>query len=136
MSSAHDAHGASAHAHDDHPAFDGEPAHELSPGEPRTPGWLPAVGLALFSCVAMYLLAGGDSAAAPPPPAPVKLQPAAAPVAAQPPPRRAAPDGTAAPAGSAMRKLTPDQIDQLKKRIEEARAKGGLPKPGAAPPGK
>ena len=124
MSSAHDAHGASAHAHDDHDAFDGEPAKELSPGEPRSPAWLPAVGLALFSCVAVYMLASGDAPAS----SAVAVKPlvapeAHAPAAAAPAARRGAP----APAGSGLRKLSPQQMEEMKKRIDEARAKGMLP---------
>ncbi|AKT44050.1 hypothetical protein [Chondromyces crocatus] len=61
MSHAHDdhaeAHGADAH-HDDahHDDFDPEPVQELSPGEPRTPGWVPALGLAFFVSAAIGLL--------------------------------------------------------------------------------
>ncbi|MFO0591715.1 MAG: hypothetical protein U0441_29480 [Polyangiaceae bacterium] len=48
----HDAHDSAADAHDDH-GFDGEPAKELGPDEPMTPGWLPALGGALFACLAL-----------------------------------------------------------------------------------
>jgi hypothetical protein len=120
MSSAHDAHGASAHAHDDHDAFDGEPAKELSPGEPRSPAWLPAVGLAFFSCVAVYALAGGDPQGGnAPAPKAVEVHPQQHAVAPTPVP---APRPAAAPAGS-VRRLSPDQIEAVRKRIEEARAK-------------
>jgi hypothetical protein len=150
MSSAHDAPGASAHAHDVHDdqhAFDGEPARELSPGEPRSPNWLPVVGVALFSLVGVYMLSGGDGPAAaltPPRPLPVEAAPAPAPPPAPPPAATATarsapaqypvpPLGDVAPAGSGVRKLSPDQVEQLKKRIEEARSKGQLP---ARPPEK
>jgi hypothetical protein len=133
MSSAPDAPAATAHAHDDHDAFDGEPAKELSPGEPETPGWLPLVGLVLFMALAVALLAsgGGDQASVA-----IAAKPAEAPAAAPQPqaqaqPAPAAPDPTGA---GALRKMTPDQIDALKKKIEEARAKGLLPNnPGQAP---
>lgn len=128
MSSSHDAHGASAHGHDAHDHFDGEPAKELSPGEPRTPSWLPALGLALFSVAALWLLTGND--------APVEGQPAAEPAkaaAAEPAPAPAPrPRGTAAPAlgrGEAapptppVRKLPPERQAELKKVIAEAQAK-------------
>jgi hypothetical protein len=125
MSSAHDAHGASAHAHDDHDAFDGEPAKELSPGEPRSPAWLPAVGLAFFSCVAVYLLAGGDpeNGNNAPAPKPMAVEVHAQPQAVAPAPMPA-PRPEAAPAGSA-RRLSPEQLEAVKKRIDEARAKAG-----------
>jgi hypothetical protein len=146
MSSAHDAPGASAHAHDDHDAFDGEPARELSPGEPRSPSWLPVVGVALFSLAGVYMLSGGDGpAAALTPPRPLPVEAAPTPPPPPPPPAATAtarsapaqypvpPLGDVAPAGSGVRKLSPDQVDALKKRIEEARAKGQLP---ARPPEK
>jgi hypothetical protein len=145
MSSAHDAHGSAAQAHHDHDHFDGEPAHELSPGEPRTPGWLPAVGLALFTVGAVWLFVGGDDAKAAPA---AETKPAAAAPAPAPPPenggrpprlrrRPGAPGapGQGAPAGAgsgAVRKLTPQQIEDLKKRIDEARARRGQAgQPGA-----
>lgn len=130
MSSAHDAHGASAHAHDDHEAFDGEPAHELSPGEPRSPAWLPALGLAFFSCVAVYMLAGSDASAGSAPPKPL-TPPEPAVTAAVPAPMPPQPRA-AAPSGSAVRRLSPDQIEQVRKRVEDARAKGQAA-PGGRP---
>ena len=48
----HDAHDSAADAHHDH-GFDGEPATTLGPDEPMTPGWLPALGGALFVCLAL-----------------------------------------------------------------------------------
>lgn len=48
----HDAHDSAADAHHDH-GFDGEPATELGPDEPMTPGWLPALGGALFLMLAL-----------------------------------------------------------------------------------
>ena len=140
MSSAHDAHGGSsdAHAAHAHDAYDGEPATALSPGEPRTPGWLPLLGLALFVSAGVYFLVGGDSpagatqaplapmdlAAPPPPPPPAAPRPSPVAPGMRP----------AQPAGSAdgLRKMTPQQMDELRKKIEDARAKGGLP--GQPPP--
>ena len=48
----HDAHDSAADAHHDH-GFDGEPAKELGPDEPMTPGWIPALGGALFLILAL-----------------------------------------------------------------------------------
>lgn len=139
MSAAHDAHGAPAHAHHDHDHFDGEPAHELSPGEPRTPGWLPAVGLALFTVGAIWLLVSGDADKAEPVAA-ADTKPAAAAPAHAPPPENGHPArmrprpgrGTPPPAAgtAGVRKLTPDQIEELKKRIEKARQQRGVGQPG------
>jgi hypothetical protein len=130
MSSAQDAHVAHAHdAHDAH-AFDGEPVSVLAPDEPRTPGWIPALGLALFVAAAVVALAGGTNAsegeaakdaqsaatAAPPapaaPPAHEPIRPVARPV--RPPP---AAEGTAPPAGAGngpLKRLTPDQIAKIR----------------------
>ena len=47
-------HGADAHAHDD---FDPQPATELSPGEPRSPAWLPVLGAGLFLVGGIYFFA-------------------------------------------------------------------------------
>lgn len=131
MSSAHDAHGAPAQASHDHDHFDGEPATELSPGEPRTPSWMPALGLAFFTVAAVWLLVSssdGTTGGVTPPPA---LKPAAPelPAAAAPAPMPRPVDPGAAPTGSApgMRKLTPAQVEDLKKRIEEARQRGVIP---------
>jgi hypothetical protein len=140
MSSAHDAHAAPAHAHDDHEVFDGEPTRELSPGEPRSPAWLPALGAAIFAAAAVYMLTGNDPAAAgttpaaktPTEAAPTPPQPAqpAQPVQVQ--PAQPQPAGSAQPGD--VRKLSPDQVKELQKKIEEARAKGALPtRPTARP---
>ena len=135
MSSAHDAHGASAHAHDDHDAFDGEPAKELSPGEPRSPAWLPAVGLMFFSCVAVYMLAGSDPAGGAAPPKPLEAPPQPVVMPAHPMPAQRA-DAAPAGSGGALRKLSPEQLEEVRKKIEEARAKGGgMPRPQPAPAG-
>jgi hypothetical protein len=140
MSPAHDAPGAMAHAHDDHEAFDGEPASTLSPGEPLTPGWLPLLGLGLFTALAIVVLAagGGDQATAAvaiSPPAPqaaareVKAPSPAPELKAQAMPP--SPD----PAGAGgLHKLSSKQIEALKKKIEEAKAKGVLPNNAGQPP--
>lgn len=118
----HDDDEADAH-HDDH-GFDGEPAKELAPGEPLTPGWVPLVGAAIFVLGAVFLVTQQDDAAsgaADPPATPQTVaQPQPAPEAQ--PARPAA--QPARPAGSGLpnvRKLTPDQIHDLQKRIQDAR---------------
>jgi hypothetical protein len=50
------------------------PSDELDPDEPRTPLWLPLLGLALFLSALIYFLAGGDE---PPPAVAAPAEPAA-----------------------------------------------------------
>jgi len=76
MSTAHDAH-AQTGEHDAHEAFTGEPVNVLPADEPRTPGWLPLLGLALFTGGAVVLLTGLSSS-------PADEMPAEAPPAAVP----------------------------------------------------
>jgi hypothetical protein len=95
--------------HDDEHAFTGEPVNELPPDEPRTPGWLPVLGIVLFTLAAVVFLVGrtssgtastpdaqgaGEHAAAT---APKPASPPAPPTAAPPPaaPPAAAPPATA-----------------------------------------
>lgn len=133
----HDAHEGAADAHHDH-GFDGEPARELGPGEPMTPGWVPAVGGALFVGLATFgLLASHDEGAAAP--APPSSQTAAA--EAAPPPRAvqlpstmrpSRPDlptpgqgaaGAKPPADGAgsppIKRLSPQEIQEVQRRINE-----------------
>lgn len=145
MSDGHDhEHDDAADAHHDHD-FDGEPAKELGPDEPQTPGWLPLVGAAVFVLGAVLFLmmrdgepsgAGEDdhaghghapaqqTVAVPQPPRPAQAQPPR-PTLAQPRPGAGAP-GQAQPGDSALpnvKRLTPDQVKDLQKRIQEAKAK-------------
>jgi len=128
-----------SHAHDSHD-FDGEPVKVLAPDEPRTPGWVPALGLLLFVGAGIAVLVCGqadakttatgapDSAAAPAA-APVKA-PSPLPSIVQNPGQNAAPGASGAPA---LTRLTPEQAKALQQRIDEARARqpqGGQP-PGA-----
>lgn len=121
-------HDDAADAHDDH-GFDGEPAKELSPGEPMTPGWLPLVGAALFGLAAVYLVASRDAepgAATGAATAPAAQQPAKQIVAtAMPQPRPSAPPRPAASGTSlpAIRKLTPDEVKEAGRRLQEAQKK-------------
>jgi len=142
-----------ADAHDDH-GFDGEPATELGPDEPQTPGWVPAVGAAIFVLAGIFFLverkdaeqpAAGAAEAAPqivatavPRPAqpgarPVPVQPGARGVPGQPGANgAAAPGGGAAPGAAApANRLSPDQMRELQKRLKEAADKKAAAAPGA-----
>jgi hypothetical protein len=118
-----------AHGHDAHDAhaFTGEPVQVLPADEPRSPGWLPLLGIALFTGAAVVFLAGQGGPSIP----------VAAPVVkAAPPPPSAAPAPGAAGSGAApeaMRKLSPEQIQQMRKRLEDNKAKGS-PAPGRPAP--
>lgn len=70
-----------------HEAFDAEPTRELSPGEPRTPMWLTALGVALFTVGGVYWAASGDDDAPTPEVAPSASVPVAAVPAPAAPPR-------------------------------------------------
>jgi hypothetical protein len=125
MSSAHDAHASTDHhAHDAH-AFDGEPIATLPDDEPRTPGWLPLLGGAIFvAAFTAYLVSSRGPAEPPKVEEPKVAAPAATPAAPAPvAPARGGDRPAAAPSGSA-RRLTPEQMEQLKKRMEESRKKG------------
>lgn len=144
MSAAHDAHADHDAGHHDashHDHFDNEPIQELPADEPRTPSWIPILGLALFFVAGTAWLLMGPSddkdkpnaegapvaaAAAPqPPPAP---QPAAQP--------QARPTPAAIGSGS-LRQLSPEQAAQIQKQIEAMRAlreKQGQGAPSPAPP--
>ena len=128
-SGSHDTHAAADHDH----AFDGEPTDELPADEPRTPGWLPALGAVLFISVAVAFLVTREGTAQPAAPAPEKAAvvaaPAAPPVLQQ---RIAMPTPTpaASSADAALRRLSPDQLKALQKQIEAMKAKQG----GAAAP--
>jgi hypothetical protein len=125
-SGSHDTHAAADHDH----AFDGEPTDELPADEPRTPGWLPVLGAALFAAAAVAFLITRDTPPKPAAPAPEPVAvaaPAPRPIAPLPQQRVAMP--TPVPAGSgadaAMRRLTPDQMAALQKQIEAMKAKQG-----------
>jgi len=130
MSSASDAHAAhDAHAAlDDHHDFDDTPIRELPADEPRTPMWMPALGVALFAAAAVAFLLSLDSPEAG---AQAKVEPAAPTPAQQAPaglPRpntiQLAPGAMQQPGTNqgeaAIRQLSPEQIAELRKRIEEA----------------
>jgi len=132
-----------ASAHDDH-GFDGEPAKELGEGEPMTPGWVPAIGGALFVGLAIFGLVesqdgqSATTAGAPPSSANAAAEAAPKPVQALPSTMRPAPrplaqpgaDG-APPGGQApaavpdgagsppIKRLSPREIQEVQRRIQE-----------------
>jgi hypothetical protein len=118
------------HGHDD---FDPEPTNELSPGEPRTPLWLSGLGAALFLLAAVYfLLPDKDAAPAVGAAAAEVVEVAAAPKepAAM---RPTAPPPVDAPTredgANAAKKLSPEQLAELRKRVEQMRQRGLVPQP-------
>jgi hypothetical protein len=130
MSDAHEKdHDGAADAHHDHD-FDGEPARTLGPDEAPTPGWVSGVGAAVFALAGVYFLAG-DSA----PSGPEKPAKAAPVVQAAPPPAATQVVATAmparppsgAPSGSAaidaLKRMPPEQMKDLQRRIQEAAQK-------------
>jgi hypothetical protein len=117
--------------HDDH-AFTGEPVQVLSPDEPRTPGWIPLLGLALFTAAAIAFLSSGSSADAPREgAAPAAAPPTAADTPRPPPSVRTLPPQPAgrpgaAPAGTqAQPRLTPEQRQQLMQQMNKGKAPAG-----------
>jgi hypothetical protein len=119
-----------------HADFDGEPATELPSDEPHTPNWVPVLGLCLLLAAAVYWVATGASAApAPAAQAEPTARPAAAVPAATAPIARPGAPGAVAPA-SARPPMTPEQAEQLRKRVEEARKRREAqpaPAPAVAP---
>lgn len=121
--------------HDDH-IFDDTPASALPVDEPRTPGWIPAVGLALFLAALVLVLATGDDAprsgAAAPEPAEAAAQapaerPTNAPMVVR---------GPTAPASAGAQprpQRTPEQMKEIQRRMEEARGKQPAPPPANLP---
>ncbi|MCA9618839.1 MAG: hypothetical protein KC731_07455 [Myxococcales bacterium] len=123
-------------AHDESEAFDAEPATTLSPGEPSSPLWLPALGAALFAAVGVWWFAGDEAAgdgaepgkaagaatavAAPPEAAPPAVKPPPAPA----PPAMVRPLPPLRPVGSAGAPSVSGKLDpEVIKRLQEAAAK-------------
>ncbi len=141
----HDAHEGAADAHDDH-GFDGEPAKELGPDEPMTPGWLPAVGGVLFVGLAFFgLIESRDGLAGPKPAATAAatatqiaaqpVQPPARPTQIPSRPQPLAPGLQPAqnnPGTPEIKKLPPAEIKQILDRLKKGAPPGGPP--GAQPP--
>jgi len=116
----------STHGHDapDTHAFTGEPVQVLPADEPPTPGWLPLVGLALFTGAAIVLLVGHSNAEVAGAPAGAEAAPAAIAVTA--PARPAAPPQ---PAMGANPRPTPDPMEQMRRNGAPPRPKGLQPDP-------
>jgi len=135
MSAAHDGHAGNDAAHhdaSDHDHFDNEPIQELAAEEPRTPTWIPLLGLALFflAGTAWLVLDNGDDEAKP------KSEPAAVVQAAPPPEGVAAPNPVIQPrpqpaqiGSGGVRQLTPEQAAQIQKQIDAMRAAQQAGKP-------
>lgn len=129
----HDAH--EAHGHDD---FDPEPARELSPGEPRTPSWVPLLGAVLFLVGGVYFFASGADADA-------QTAGSASASASAAPVRTARPFSNernrAAPSSALSGKAPPPQdpaerqklIDQLRTRMQGQPGQPPAPQPPRAP---
>jgi hypothetical protein len=138
MSTAHATPTAGDHAHDhDAHDFDGEPVQALPADEPRTPGWVPILGVVLFAVAGVAFLVIGDksgeagaqtappSTGAPAPsPSPVNTAPPVPTEMAQPRPAALPIRPSAEP--SAQR-LTPEQVKGIKGVIDKERTKRGLP---------
>ena len=126
-SGSHDTHAAADHDH----AFDGEPTDELPADEPRTPGWIPALGAVLFVSAAVAFLATRESVpqpAAPAPEVPAAGAPLVAPAAPQMPQQRIAmpsPTPVGSGAAAALQRLSPDQLQALQKQIDAMKARQG-----------
>jgi hypothetical protein len=136
----HDAHGHHAHGHDAHEAFDPMPTNELSPGEPRSPAWMPVLGLGLFLVGGTWFLAsqggaptGGSHDHAHDGKAANAIAPNA--VAPNAPQLVRAPT---APGGASARPTPPQDAAARKKLIDEAIQKAaaarGAKEPGGAAP--
>ena len=124
----HAGHGHADHAHD----FDGEPATELPPDEPLTPGWVPVLGAVLFLTAGVAFLAMSDKPAAPGGAAAAPSASAAAANAVKAPPEvTQRPTPTLPVEGSdaarAAQRLSGDQLKGLQEMIDKERAKRNLP---------
>lgn len=155
MSASHDASTSSAHAvHADHHhahAFDGEPVKVLPPDEPRTPGWVPLLGVLLFVVGGVAVLLSGDDASPGATPEKTSAEARPSPQAAEARPPAAQPPGGTPPA---LQRLSPEAMKAAQQRLDEARARqaaqaaqqGGEPaapqpaapgaQPGQAQPGR
>jgi hypothetical protein len=118
-------------AHDADHAFDGEPVKALAADEPKTPGWLPLLGIALFIILGVYAIAGErDERAAftPPTRVAVAAQPAASAAgagsAAARPRRNINIPRPSVSAAAPRKRLSPEEIQALKKRLEDAKKPG------------
>jgi hypothetical protein len=113
----HGAHDA-AHAHDE---FDPEPTQELSPGEPRTPLWLPVLGVFLFVVGAIVFLTSSSADAKTDEPARADAAAVEAPPSPAPAPRPVAPTQQPAQVANALQQLSPQQREDIRKRLDQMR---------------
>lgn len=135
MSDAHDAH--TPNAQDDHAhVFDGEPIQVLPPDEPRTPAYVPLLGVVLFVVAGVALLLTGDDSSSGAPSTEKTGAEAAPTPLANPLGARAAP-GTPQPAGMpsapSLTKLDPERARAAQQKIDEMRARQPALQPGAQP---
>jgi hypothetical protein len=110
-----------------HAAFDPEPVHELPPDEPRSPLWLPLVGLGILALGGLWLALRSTPAAPKPGGSASATTTTAAPPA---PPAGATAAPTQRPAGTAStvvtRPPTREDIDRIReqmRQMQEGKAK-------------
>lgn len=116
-------------AHDHH-GFDPEPVSEIADEEPRTPMWMPAVGVTLLVLFGLYLALGDDEA-------PTDETAPAMTTWAAPGNAAESPDG---PDAKGPPTPSPAQVQQIQQKIQQfqAQQKGRAPgrpaqRPGARP---
>ena len=136
MSAAHDSHGHDDPSHHAE-AFDPEPATALGEGEPRTPPWLPVLGVGALLVGAIWFLSGDSAATSKQATSATGSAAAGAPMAAKPPP----PPRTAtarAPSASGAPLAPPQDPAERAKLLEALKKKKldfaaekmkGVPKP-------
>ncbi len=138
MSAAHSAHDASDH-HDEH-AFDGEPIRVLPDDEPKSPMWLPLLGLALFGSALTFLLITSDGSAAEGAARPVAAEKTAAvakPTATTAPVPAARPTSSAAALSSAIRdamQRDPARVKEMQRQLLERTGGRAVPPGSPVPP--
>ncbi len=118
--------GAASHGHE---VFDAEPVQDLAEGEPRTPLWLPVVGIGLFVLFGLYLALGDDDDASSGAAAASASATAARAGASAPATRPAEPLG-----GAAQRKARDPRVPADVRRIREGlrKSRAGEPARGTA----
>ncbi len=100
-----------------HQAFDPEPTTVLSAGEPHTPLWLPAVGVALFGAASLWAFSGDETDTVAEPSKPVAS---------------ASTTASARPPKPAAKVPTGADRKRIRARLEAAKRRGALPPRGKA----